>query len=223
MLKVNKPCTVYIKFSGSLPGMFRLSHNEHGLYYFRELQGKAPRIKFNLCHPGEYTSDTPFEIVKVVPIEIPETLPSLPSYERDEIKDFVIVNNPNLQGSPARVFVKDGIIEKGNDFYRHPKPIRVFIMLHEIGHFYYGVTNKDLEKAEKMSDPDGREFIKQKRNESEKKCDLFALIHYLNMGYNRSMAFYSLAKVLSRSQDNINRLKELVKNIQQTQDTKINL
>jgi hypothetical protein len=201
--------------------MFRLRHNEHGLYYFRELRGNAPRIKFNLLHPGIYSSDTPFEIVKVVPVEIPATLPLLPEYERSDLKDFVIVNNPDLDGSPARVFVKDGIIEKGATFYDYPKPIRVFILLHEVGHFFYGITDEDKRKASLMRDPDARDYLKKRRNESESKADLFALINYLKMGYNRSMAFYSLAKVLSRSQDNVNRLKELIKNIQKTQDNEI--
>lgn len=221
MLKIKKPCTVYIKFTGNNPQAFRLTHDEHGLYFFRDLQGKIPRIKFNLCHAGVYESTTPFEVVKVVPIEIPETLPGLPPYERNDIKDFTIIDNPQLVGSPARVFAKQGIIERGINFYKLPKPVRVFILLHEVGHFFYGITPDKVAKANQMSDPDGREYIKYHRNESEKKCDLFALIHYLNMGYNRSMAFYSLSQVLSRSQDNINRLKTLFNNIQKTQSNEL--
>ncbi|HEX7904824.1 MAG TPA: hypothetical protein VF487_13190 [Chitinophagaceae bacterium] len=220
-VKIKKPCTVYIKFTGSLPNRFSLCHDKHGLYYFRDLQGKAPRIKFNLCHPGVYRSNTPFEVVKVVPIEVPDTLPGLPPYERNEIKDFVIKHNPDLTGSPARVYAKDGVVETGQEFNSHPKPIRAFILLHEIGHFFYGLTDADYVKANKMPEPLGRDYIRKKRNESEVKCDLFALIHYLQMGYNRSMAFYALATVLSRSKDNVNRLKELIKNIQKTQTNAI--
>ena len=220
-VKINKPCTVYIKFTGALPNFFKLSGAKHGLYYFRDLQGKFPRIKFNICHADIYNSETPFDVVKVVPIELPETLPTLPAYERNEIKDFVIIDNPELTGSPARVFAKDGVVERGREFYNHPKPIRVFILLHEIGHFFYGLTDGDYIKAEQMSDSEGRDYLKRKRNESEKKCDLFALTHYLQMGYNRSMAFYSLSRVLSRSQDNVNRLKSLFKNIQKTQNEQL--
>lgn len=220
-LKINKPCTVYISFTGPNPAMFNLHHEKHGLYYFRDLQGKIPRIKFNLCHSGVYKSNVNFDVIKVVPIEIPESLPVLPEYERKDIKDFQIVKNPNLIGSPARVFVKEGIIEHGRDYYKYPKPVRVFITLHEIGHFFYGLTTEDFKKAEQMSEAEGQNYLRWKKAESEKKCDLFALIHYLQMGYNRSMAFYSLKKVLSRSQDNINRIKSLVNNIEKTQNKKI--
>lgn len=220
-LNIKKPCTVYIKFIGNNPNMFRLRHDRYGLYYFRELNGQAPRIKFNLCHAGVYTSDTPFEVVKVVPIELPTSLPGLPSYERNDIKDFTIVDNFDFYGSPARVFAKDGIIERSRDFYKLPKPVRVFILLHEIGHFFYGINDDDIAKANAMPEPANRDYLRKRMYESESKCDLFALIHYLQMGYNRSMAYYSLSKVLSRSQDNINRVKKLISNIEKTQSNAI--
>lgn len=211
---------MYIRFTSGNPNLFKLFHNQFGLYYFRNLEGKAPRIKFNLPHPGIYTSDTPFEVVKVVPLEIPSHLPSLPSYERNEIKDFTIVKNPDLK-APARVFVKDGRVETGRMFEDLPKPIKAFVILHEIGHFFYGITDKDIQKANTMPDNEARDHISYKRNESEKKCDLYAMNHYLMMGYNRCMAYYALKSVLSRSQNNVDRVKQLVNNIQKTQQTKI--
>ena len=211
---------MYVSFPGQNPNKFKLFHEKHGLYFFRDLQGKVPRIKFNLCHAGNYNSQTPFRVEKIVGLEIPDNLPSLPSYERDKIKDFVIVDNPRLT-TPARIFVDKGIIEKGSGLKRFPKPIRVFILLHEVGHFFYGVNQSDIDKANSMSENEGREYLSQRRNESEKKCDLFALVYYLKMGYNRSMAFYSLSTVLSRSQDNVDRVKELAKKIQITQKKSI--
>jgi len=217
-MQVNKPGTFYIKFTGpEMPRVFKLFHDKHGLYYFRVLQGKAPRIKFNLVHPGNYTSNVPFEVVKQTEIEIPSNLPAFPEYERSELKDFVIQDNFDFTGSPARVFVKEGRVEKSRSFYNLPKPVRVFILLHEVGHFFYGINKADLAKAEKMNDRQAREYLTQRRNESETKCDLFALVTYLRMGYNRSMAFYSLSRVLKESQANVDRLKKLVNNIQQTQ------
>lgn len=216
-LKINKPCTVYIAFDRQ-PDIFKLWHKKHGLYFFRHLRGLAPRIKFNICHTGVLNSNADFKIVKVVDIEIPDNLPALPPFERDAIKDFVIVDNPELTGSPARVFTKQGRIEKGSDFYKLPKPVRVFVLLHEVGHFFYGITDAVINEANKMSETDGREYIRKKRNDSEIKCDLFALIRFLKMGYNRSTAFYSLKTVLSRSQDNVKRVKELLNNIEQTQN-----
>jgi len=217
-----QPGTYYIKFTGAeLPRTFKLYHNKYGLYYFRVLQGKAPRIKFNLVHPGQYTANAPFEVVKVNEIEVPENLPLLPDYERDEVKDFVIQDNFDFTGSPARVFVKEGRVETSRNFYNLPKPVRVFILLHEVGHFFYGINQADIKKAESMNDRDAREYLTKRRNESEAKCDLFALIQYLRMGYNRSMAFYSLSRVLKESQANIERLKKLIGNIQVTQKAKI--
>lgn len=201
--------------------MFNLFHDKFGLYYFRHLQGKTPRIKFNLPHPGIYTSNCDFKIVKAVPIEIPVNLPDLPEYDRNDIKDFTIIDNPNLKGSPARIFPKKGIIEKGRSLYKFPKPVRVFILLHEIGHFFYGVTKQDIEKANSMNEKDGLAFINKKKFEGERKCDLFALIKFLQMGYNRSTAFYSLKKVLCRSQENVNRIKALAAGIQTTQQKNI--
>lgn len=220
-VSVKKPCTFYIQFKGVPPRSFNLFHEKYGLYFFRNLDGKTPRIKFNLCHPGVYSSPQDFEVVKCVPIEKPATLPALPPYERNEIKDFVIVDNPDLQGSPARVFVKEGIVERGRELFRLPKPVRVFILLHEVGHFFYGITEGDMRRASKMSDPDARDFLTRRRNESEMKCDLFALIHFLEMGYNRSTAFYALSNVLHRSSDNNKRLQALFNNIQKTQTNEL--
>ena len=221
MIKIKKPCTVYIKFTGANPNSFNLYSSKHGLYYFRNLEGKTNRIKFNICHEGEYNSQTPFEVVKVVPIEIPGTLPGFPKYERDEIKDFVITDNLDLTGSPARIFASKGIIERGREFYKLPKPVRVFILLHEIGHFFYGINNGDIKKAESLNAFESKDFLRKKMFNSESKCDLFAMIHFLQMGYNRSTAYYSLNKILSRSQENINRVKNLISNIQKTQNNEL--
>lgn len=212
MLNIQQPSTVYIAFD-TVPNVFKLFHEKYGLYHFRHLEGKYPRIKFNLPHVGNYYSKTPFKVLKVVPIEIPDRLPELPPYERNDIKDFSIVNNFDLSGSPARMFRKEGIIELGQNFYRMPKPIRMFILLHEVGHFFYGLTDADYQKAEKMGDLAGRNYLNEKRARSEEKCDLFALVNYAQFGYNLSMAFYALSKLLSKSPANVNRLKSLFNNI----------
>jgi hypothetical protein len=189
-LNVNKPCSVYIKFTYTTPQRFALT-NEYGkVYYFRILNGKYPRIKFNILHPGTYTGNVPFEVTKIGSVEYPETLPALPEPDRNRFKPFKIVDNFTLNGSPARIFTGEGIIERGRSFYDLPEPIRVFILLHEVGHFHYS---------------------------KEEDADLFALVHYLKMGYNRSMAFYALSQVLKKSDRNLNRLRELLRNIQKTQ------
>lgn len=221
-MQVSKPSTIYLSFPNGVPNTFKVYSDQHGLYFFRQLKGLTPRIKFNVCHAGNYKFNVPVKIEKVANIEIPSDLPGLPPYERQDIKDFVIVDNPNIpNGSPARVFVKEGRIERGRTFYNLIKPVRVFVLLHEIGHFFYGITQADIDKANSMGAAEGEKYLREKRNDSEMKCDLFALIQFLRFGYNRSTAFYSLATVLNKSPDNVRRIKELLNNIQKTQKTKL--
>lgn len=183
-IKIDKPETVYIKFLGVLPRVFRLRDNKGKLYFERNLDGKTPRIKFNVPNEGVYYTDNEIEVLKQVDIEIPELSFTLPKYERDRIKDFVIIDNPNLHNTPARVFTFDGVIEKGSRFNSYTKPMRVFFLLHEVGHFYY---------------------------KTEEYCDLFALVHFLQMGYNMSTAMYCLTKVLRKNDQNVKRVMFIYK------------
>lgn len=179
MLTVNKPETIYIKFNGVLPRKFELRGKKGEIYFERYLDGKTPRIKFNIPNKGVYTTTNNIEIVKRVDIEIPKFDFSLPPFERDRIKDFVIIDNPNLHNTPARVFTHEGIIEKGSQFYKYTQPMKVFFLLHEVGHFYY---------------------------KTEEYCDLFALANFLLMGYNMSTAMYALTNVLKRNKQNRERV-----------------
>jgi hypothetical protein len=180
-----KPKTFYIKFFEPLPRKFCLFRNGE-LYFERFLNGLTPRIKFNIPNPGIYVSKNNFEILKCVDIEIPKVIHDLPEAERSRIKNFVIVDNPSLEDTPARVFTDRGIIEKGKSFNSYPKPMRVFFLLHEVGHFYY---------------------------ETEKYCDLFALTHFLQMGYNMSTAIYCLTNVLKRNKQNLERTLFIYKKV----------
>jgi hypothetical protein len=183
-IKVNTPQTVYIKFLGNLPRKFTVYDSKGKLYFERYLDGKTPRIKFNIPNVGVYYTKNPIEIVKQVAIEIPSLSFSLPAFERNRIRDFVIIDNPKLQGTPARVFTFDGIIEKGAAFNRYTNPMKVFFLLHEVGHFYY---------------------------KTEEYCDLFALVHFLQMGYNMSTAMYCLTTVLRRNKQNQERVMFIYK------------
>lgn len=179
MLKVTNPETIYIKFNGELPKKFELRYKNGNLYFERFLNGKTPRIKFNIPNIGEYYSKNNFDIVKRNEIEIPVINIDLPKFERNRIKDFTIIENKNLHNTPARVFTEEGIIEKGSKFSQYPKPMQVFFLLHEVGHFYY---------------------------KTEQYCDLFALTHFLMMGYNMSTAMYCLTNVLRRNKENNERI-----------------
>lgn len=178
MLQISKPQTVYIKFIGNPPRKFELKRNGE-LYFERYLDGKTPRIKFNIPNIGSYETSNNVEIIKRVDIEIPTLSFTLPPYERDRIKDFIIIDNPKLTNTPARVFTHEGIIEKGAGFYKYTQPMKVFFLLHEVGHFFY---------------------------KTEEYCDLFALVHFLQMGYNMSTAMYCLTNVLRRNKQNTERV-----------------
>lgn len=185
-IKVTKPETIYIKFNGVPPRKFEVRDQFGKLYFERFLNGKTPRIKFNVPVEGVYTSTNDFEIVKRVSIEIPDLSFDLPPFERNRIKDFVIVKNPTLYNTPARVFTHEGVVEKSADFDKYPQPMRVFFLLHEVGHFYY---------------------------KTESYCDLFALTHYLQMGYNMSTAMYCLTNVLRRTPANMDRVMFIYNNL----------
>lgn len=178
MLNVVKPQTFYIRFKGELPRKFTLT-DKNGIYFERFLDGKTPRIKFNIPDVGSYKSSNSFDVTKVVDLEKPKLDFTLPPYERHRLKDFIIVDNPRLTGTPARIFTEEGIVEKGRDFYRFSRPMRIFFLLHEVGHFYY---------------------------KTEEFCDLFALVNFLQMGYNMSTAMYCLTNVLKRNEQNKKRV-----------------
>lgn len=115
-------------------------------------------------------------------------MPRLPPAERDRVKDEVIKFNPNLTDSPARIFTEmtPAVIETSRGFYDLPDPIKLFLLLHEKGHQFY---------------------------KTEKYCDLYAFVNYLRMGYNRSMAYYSLIKILRRTKENVDRIKKMFETI----------
>lgn len=189
MLEVNNPSTVYIRFlTNDNIRFFSLDNVESkDRYYFRYLNGRTPRIKFNIPDPGKYTGNVPFEVVKIVPIEIPNRMPQLPPANRDRWKPVQLVYNNNIGQTPIRIFTETGIIEYNDRFLSFIKPIQIFLIEHEKGHMFYT---------------------------SEEDCDLFALVNFLRMGYNQSTALFALTHVLHRSRENIERFKNLFDHIQ---------
>lgn len=223
-MQIAKNSTVYIRFTATPPRKFTLYDDRGQAYYWRYMDGRTPRIKFNIVHGGNYTGSDPFEVVKIVSIELPEDLPTLPVPTRDRVKDVSIVDNPTLSGTPARIFTqgeKAGTVERGPNFYRFPKPLRLFFLLHEIGHLYYGVNDEDMRIANGLSKEEGGKYIFEKKMQGEKNCDAYALYHFLKMGFNRSTAFYALSHVLRMTNGNKDRMNSLINHIQTTQDGKL--
>jgi hypothetical protein len=183
--KTNGRATIYITFSDENPMSIDVTLLDK-LYFFRDLGGKFPQIKFNVNHAGTYSIDTDCKTIQVKPIEITPLDIQMPEPERNRMKDFTIVYNPNLKGTPARNFSQTGVIEYSDIWKQLPFPVRLFILLHEIGHFYY---------------------------KTEKYADLYAAKAFIDNGYNQSTAIYSLTKVLHESPANLDRIYSLFNNI----------
>lgn len=162
--------------------------NDNGkLYYFRELGGNFKTIKFNICHKGHYTISEDCVINEITDINIIPVNVVLPPPDRNREKEVSIVFNKNMTSTPARINTKTGVIEIGKRFKLFPFPIRLFILCHEVGHFFYS---------------------------KEENADLYACKIYVDNGYNKSNALYSLTKVLSVNIQNEKRILELFKKIQ---------
>lgn len=183
-ISVTEPSTVYISFGANMPKLFAISNINTGVgEYFRYTDGKTPRIKFNVPIPGDYATNVPVTITKIVSIEIPTNLPVLPTAQRDRLKgDPTVIYDPGWTTSPASNFTQENLIVHGPVWKGLIPPMRLFIDLHEVGHFFYL---------------------------DEDKCDLYALVNFLRMGYNKSTAYYALSNILRRTPQAVDRMKKL--------------
>lgn len=162
------------------------------LYHIRDA-AKEPNtkqfetIKINAVPSGDYVFYPKPDKVEVKPIEKKKINTNiLPQKERSRFKKYTIITNEYLSGTPARNYTQIGEIQVSPSFHKLPLQIQKFILLHEIGHFFY---------------------------ETEWKCDLFALVHFINLGYNESNAFFALKNILSHSEENLKRIDILYNNI----------
>lgn len=155
--------------SGVLPDFLEIRNEAGKVFYVRYLKAGYNTIKININKKGTYTANFS-ATVEVKPLEISKTIDFLPEKERDLKTDLNILGK-TLERTPARIYAHYGVIEYDKDkFAALPIPFKVFILLHEIGHFFY-VT--------------------------EWKADLFALYHFSRLGYNPSNAFYCLSAILN--------------------------
>lgn len=183
---VNKASTVYVAFPREMPKLFVVFRDNGIVEYFRYMDGKTPRMKFNLPLPGNFFFNVPVQVLKIVDVEIPD-LPTLPPAERDRLKgEATIIYDPNWTDTPASNFTNEGIIVHGPGWKRLIPHVRFFIDLHEYGHFFY---------------------------REEASCDLYAFVNFMRMGYNKSTAYYTLTKVLRRNPQSIDRIKKLFSTI----------
>lgn len=181
------PSTVYIVFTAEMPKLFVVYAENGEVEYFRHMDGKTPRIKFNLPNRGVYYCSVPFDISKVVGVEIPP-LPILPPASRNRWKGQpTIVYDPDWTISPASIMTDENIIVHGPAWKAQTPSVGLFIDLHEMGHLFYV---------------------------EEEYCDLYAFVNFMRMGYNRSTAYYALDKVLRVTPQNVERIKKMFQTVQ---------
>lgn len=159
---------------------------ENKPYYVRNSKGLT-KLNLNINHSGDFFINHKPIQVNFSERKIYTHFVDLPNREKNiNHKPIRLIFNEELLHSPARIDVKTGIIEYSSDFLKLPILWQDFIILHEIGHHYY---------------------------KTEEYCDLYALKNYIDNYGNPSQAYYSLSKVFKRPEYQVNRLKNLHKNI----------
>lgn len=185
-LRITRPSTVSLVSKNK---QAKVLDGKGRVIFFRNFK-KPQKFAVNLPREGSY-SFTGSEVKNVLPL-VPNAITfELPTPEREGLfKPFKIVENNDqkqMKGTPARIFTEAGVIEVSDKFKSLPPQIRLFILLHEMGHFFY---------------------------KTEWKTDTFALYYYLKMGYNSSQALYALTRILHPTQRNFDRIQKLFKKIQ---------
>lgn len=166
-ISIKKPSTLRINIKGNRTKI--LDKNKREIYN-RVFKNDVNNFEVNLPRAGEYFLEDNCTINEIFDLIKKEPNFELPTPERQRYKPFKIVKNKHLKNTPARIYTNMGIIETGSKFQTYPPQTRLFILLHELGHFFY---------------------------KTEWKTDLFALYYYQKLGYNSSQAFYSLSRVLN--------------------------
>lgn len=179
--EIAQECSLFVPSNG-LPDYMEIRNSAGKVFYFRHKPDGVETIKININKPGQYTANfDAFATVK--PLEIFNPIKQLPTKERD-FRTEIQIHGKKLDKTPALIYAKYGVVHYDRDkFAALPIPCKVFILLHEIGHFFYT---------------------------TEWKADTFALYHFCKLGYNPSNAFYTLSKILEgKSEEQELRLKNL--------------
>jgi len=183
---ITKPTTASVRINPAL--VCCVLDADKNLYHFRTFEKLTTECKINFPKNGRY------EIKGCIGLDLKPLeycnleYFKLPQIERNRAKKghTRIVMNEDLKGTPARIFTHQQKIEISPMFKTLPFQIQKFIIFHEIGHYFYS---------------------------TEWKTDAFALYWFLKKGYNESNAYYALSKILSKSNDNIERIEKMANHI----------
>lgn len=178
-IRNNKPSTYWLQFFEPVD-VFSITDRNGKIYFYRYLPSGTTGIKVNIPDTGDYYVSKDVNIIRK-PLTTISNVNNivLPPKERNRSKPYFIVHDNNEVSSPALIYTGTGMIVTGRKFKGMSIPMRIFILLHELGHFYY---------------------------ETEKYCDLYAFIEFVKMGYNPSTAMYCLTDVLRRKPENDERI-----------------
>lgn len=170
----------------------RITVYANGLLYYDRPLAANENFYINLPFPARYQfAGYGFEIGAQKDLVIlPKTF-GLPAPERKRIYRVDSITLDNASKSPARIYTTLNKIVVSPKFYSYSVEVRLFILLHELGHFFY---------------------------ETEWKCDQYAAYHFLyTFNCNPSQGFESLAGVLhtekpdgSEHEVNNDRIKRII-------------
>ena len=191
-MKITRPSSIFFKSVEN--GILKLYAN--GKLYCERPHKKGQTFKINVPFGGQYLHNEALDgaqFYKLTPIQKDNRIISLPEPERNKKAYIKSIFFDNQKDTPARIYTDLNTIVVNNKFFNYPIEVRFFILLHEVGHFYY---------------------------KTEWKCDQFAAHHYLKIGFNPSQAFESLAGVLhetkqdgtenTQNTERINRIYQLL-------------
>lgn len=163
--------TVFLSYtaSGKPSGITIFKNGEE---WIKRAVTEVDKIKFNTVTSGNFEFPKGWAITSIKDTVIKPFEATLPPPERSRVKPFVIKYNKHLEGTPARIFTlhTPAIIEVSKGFRKLRPQIRMFIILHELGHMLY---------------------------QTEEYADMYALSNFLNMGFSANEAYCALAEVLS--------------------------
>lgn len=163
---------------------FTLLNAKGEIWISREWNLTQKECNVNIVYTGEYTGSRPFKAKRNGDIttgghDIQVHIP-----ERFRFKDFIIEHRNDIGSTPARIntTASPAVIQVSDKWKSYPPQVRLFVLLHEMGHMFY---------------------------KTEDKCDNFALKLYLMQGFNASQAFYALSKILHPTGEGLQRIQKL--------------
>lgn len=160
---------------------FAVYDNNKNLIYSRIFEKKIYKFSFNQPYylpEGYFFINNPVcNLVNYSNIKLPNFKPNFKPRE-----NINVIVNYHLNGTPARIFVKQNKIEVSTNFLSLPRYQKEFILWHEMAH----VNNIEEEETDKN-----------------------ALFYYIKSGFNFTQAINTLAKVLNASPERLERIKNL--------------